>query len=73
MLAPRPGVKPVPPAVEAWSPNNQCFKMKLVCNIWVNHRLNGHEFEQLRQMVRDREAWMLKSMGVAKSQAQLSD
>ena len=56
----------MPPAVEAWSPNNQCFKIKLVCNIWVNHRLNGHEFEQLRQMVRDREAWPAEVHGGSK-------
>ena len=28
-----------------------------------HHRLNGHEFEQLQEMVKDREAGVLQSMG----------
>ena len=28
-----------------------------------HHRLNGHEFEQALKMVKDREAWMLRSRG----------
>ena len=38
-----------------------------------HHRLNGHEFEQLQEMVKDREAWSAAVLGVAKSQTQLSD
>ena len=33
-----------------------------------HHRLNGHEFEQLQEMVKDREAWLAADHGVAKSQ-----
>ena len=29
-----------------------------------HHRLNGHEFEQLREMVKDREAWRAAVHGV---------
>ena len=29
-----------------------------------HHQLNGHEFEQLWKMVKDREAGMLQSMGL---------
>ena len=32
-----------------------------------HHRLNGCEFEQFREMVKDREAWYAKVLGVAKS------
>ena len=32
-----------------------------------HHRLNGHEFEQLREMVTDREAWHAAVHGVTKS------
>ena len=32
-----------------------------------HHRLNGHEFEQLQEMVKDREAWLAAVHGVAKS------
>ena len=28
-----------------------------------HHRLSGHEFEQALKMVKDREAWMLRSWG----------
>ena len=32
-----------------------------------HHRLNGHEFEQTLEMVKDREAWCAAVHGVAKS------
>ena len=31
-----------------------------------HHQLNGHEFEQTQQMVKDREAWCVAVHGVAK-------
>ena len=39
---------------------------------WL-HWLNGHEFEQLLEMGKDREAWRAAVPGVAKSQTRLSD
>ena len=38
-----------------------------------HHQLNGHEFEKLQEMVKDREAWCATVHGVAKSGTQLSD
>ena len=38
-----------------------------------HHRLNGHEFEQVLEMVKDREAWRAAHHGVTKNQTQLSD
>ena len=35
-----------------------------------HHRSKGHEFEQLREIVKDREAWLAAVHGVAKSQTQ---
>ena len=37
------------------------------------HRLNGHEFEQLGEILKDREAWCAAAHRVAKSQTQLCD
>ena len=37
-----------------------------------HHRLNGHEFEQLLEMVKDREAWCAAVHGVSKSRMRLS-
>ena len=38
-----------------------------------HHQLDGHEFEQLRELVTDREAWQAAVHGVAKSQTRQSD
>ena len=32
-----------------------------------HHWLNGHEFEQLQEIVKDREAWCAAAHGIAKS------
>ena len=37
------------------------------------HQLNGHEFEQVQETVKDREAWQAAVHGVTKSQIQLSE
>ena len=37
-----------------------------------HHRLDGHEFEQLPEMVMDREAWRAAVHGVTKTQTRLS-
>ena len=37
-----------------------------------HHRLNGHEFGQLWETVKDREAWHAAVLGITKSQTQLS-
>ena len=38
-----------------------------------HQQLNGHEFKQAPEMVKDRKAWRAAVHGVAKSQTQLSD
>ena len=38
-----------------------------------HHRLDGHEFEQTPEIVKDREAWRDAVHGVPKSQTQLSN
>ena len=38
-----------------------------------HHRLNGYEFEQLQEIVKDRETWRSAIHGVARSQTQQSD
>ena len=38
-----------------------------------HHQLNGHEFEKLQEMVKDREAWHAAVQRIASSQIQLSD
>ena len=37
-----------------------------------HHQLNGHEFDQVQEIVKDREAWCAAVHGVTKSQTQLS-
>ena len=37
------------------------------------HQLTGHEFEHLRETVKDREAWRAAVHEVTKSQIRLSD
>ena len=39
---------------------------------WL-HQLNGHEFEQVQELVMDREAWRAAIHGVARSQTLLSN
>ena len=38
-----------------------------------HHQLNGYEFEQLREIVKDREAWHAAVHQVSKSQIRLSN
>ena len=38
-----------------------------------HHRLNGHEFEHLREMEKDRGAWRAAVHGVIKSWTQISN
>ena len=38
-----------------------------------HHQLNGHEFEKLQEIVKDREAWHAAVHRIASSQIQLSD
>ena len=33
-----------------------------------HHQVNGHEFEQVQEIVKDREVWHAATHGVAKSQ-----
>ena len=37
------------------------------------HRLNGHEFKQLPEMVKDRKPWCAAVHGVTKSWTRLND
>ena len=39
---------------------------------WMNHRLNGHDFKQTQEMVRDRKIWCAAVHGVTKSSTWLS-
>ena len=38
-----------------------------------HHRLNGHELEQLWEIVKDRKAWRAVAHGAAKSRTRLSN
>ena len=38
-----------------------------------HHQLNGHEFDQLQEIVKDTEAWRAAVHRVAKSRTRLSD
>ena len=38
-----------------------------------HHELNAHEFEQLQEIVKDREAWHVAVHGVAKNRIQLGN
>ena len=37
------------------------------------HQVNGHEFEQLREILKDRKAWRAAVHQVSKSQTRLSN
>ena len=41
--------------------------------VGCHHQLNGHEFEQLWEIVKDRESWCAVDYGLIKSCTGLSD